>query len=1205
MRRGRFLGFAPTGLAPSLWSAAALPDIFVTDDADAIQKFTYEADFNRPLTVSDARFTASASPAFVEDADYDRTLTRYAYSPGGGFQNFLLQSLQRPTPTLPDGSAGAPVAVAFIQYDANGRLLEAANAAGLRTRHAYAGAADGPLEGLLKSTTIDPSGAALATSMDRDPLGRVTRIYRPKFTPGDDRFVSEVQYNALDQMVRRTSSLPVGATTSFAYDRAGNLVRSELGLKDETNAPAGTFVTLSRYDEEQHLVRQTIGDDTLSKVTRVVHDRAGRPSLTIEPSGRLRKMTYNERGMVAATIEDYAHSHAVSRAYYDADGRAVRVVDARGFATRFTFDAFARAIRTEDALGNVTVRRFDKLGNLLVECVHEKQADGSFLLLARRQFTYDEMGRRITASASRFDDPPPVAAADLQTAFLDSGPGTLLTLEYYYDSVNNLVREIDQDGRAFVSEFDLLGRPMRRVDPYGNEWRLAWDKEANLVRLDRQELVKDANGATLRTRHFAETWTYDELNRRVGHATPTGVVRHAYDSRGDCVAITDPLGNVVRNEYDVFRRLTRNRQLLSPASSGGTPQPVDVGFTWDLDDRKLSQTDALGRITRFIYDTAGRLESTILPDGSADLAEYDVAGNMIAYRDRNGVVRRLAWDALGRNISLEVDRSGLAPGLELGGATGLSAEYDALGRMTRAVNDFVDIGRRRDSLDRVVEESVAFPGVAGADPARAFVVRRQFSNTGAVERLAYPSGREISYRRDILDRVTAIAQEHRGTAWPGDAATADTTPLAGFAFAGLSPSQLSRVQGPTTDFRTDGGGRVDEVRHSIGGAPVLTVQYLHDALGNVRNSVETAQDFTARLAFGYDTLSRLVSWGSATPATALDMSALEPSSQPLPDPLPDLQAPIDARFFDLPPTPDGGGWDYDPAGNRTSATSGNVVTPYIVNALDQYSQVGGAARRYDGNGNLVEDEAWSYVYDFRNQLVAATRKSDSRTIERIHDWFGRLHAERQAGHAAPFHPRRPGADRGIRGGSARPQHRLGSPAFRRAWWSRAAAATIFRCATPAIRCATCSTGRASGTSMSTTRSAGWCRRWRRPTTIRSASPASARSTRPASSTSCSAPTIPLPAASCSATPRARPTARTSTSSCATTRSPSPIRSAWKAGTSLPAPPPRSGPSGCSAIPRASPWPCPTTSTGSRSVPTSSASATRSIAASECARRSPA
>lgn len=997
VRRGRYLRFAPTGLAPSLWSAAALPDIFATDDADAIQKFSYEPEFNQPRTVSDARYTRSANPAFAEDAAYDHTLTRYAYTPGNGFQNLLAASILRPTPTLPDGSMGEPVAVAFSEYDANGRLLEAVNASGLRSRHTYFGAGDGPLDGLLRSTAVDPSGAALTASVDRDALGRVTRLYRPKFTPGDNRFVSETAYNALDQVTRRTSSLPVGATTTFAYDRAGNLVRTELELKDENHLPTGVFITLSRYDEEQHLLAQSIGDDTTFKLTRVVHDRAGRPCLTISPSGRLRKLRYNERSLVAATIDDYARVHAVTRNDYDADGRVVRVTNPRGYATRFTFDTFGRALRTEDALGNVTVRRFDKLGNLLVECTHGKQPDGSFLLLARRQFSYDELGRRITASANRYDDPPAVAAADLPAAFLDSGPGTLLTIQYYYDSGNNLVREIDQDGRAFVSEYDALRRPVRRVDPYGNVWRLAWDQETNLVRQDREESIQDENGTVLGTQHYAETWTYDELNRRTAHATTTAVVRQAYDSRGDVVAITDPLGNTVRNEYDVFRRLVRNRQMLSSASAGGTPQPVEIRFGWDLDDKKVSQTDALGRVTRYVYDTAGRLASTVLPDASADLAQYDAAGNMVSYHDRNGAVRYFSWDALNRNTVLHIDRSALASGVELGGASEQRVEYDGLGRMRRVANDFVDIGLRHDSLDHVLEETVSFPGVPGADPARTFAIQRRFSNTGAAELLRYPSGRALRYRRDALDRVVAIAQQQRGTDWPGDPATADDAPLAGFGYAGLSPSRLSRAGGPATDFRVDAGGRVDEVRHSVDGTPILTAQYLHDALGNVRNAVEAGQDFGTRQAFAYDSLSRLSDWRTAMPATPLDMAPLSPPAQPLPDPLPDLQAPIDARFFDLAAAQDAGSWRYDLAGNRTSSIAGGTGISYAVNELDQYTRVDTAERRYDGNGNLVQDEAWTYVYDFRNQLVTATRRSDNRTIERYYDGLGRLHAERQAG----------------------------------------------------------------------------------------------------------------------------------------------------------------------------------------------------------------
>jgi RHS repeat-associated protein len=1001
VKRGTFRTFAPGGSAPGLWSATALPDIFATDATDAIQKFTYEPEFSQPLTVSDPRFTRSANPAFDEDAEYQRRLTRYTYSPGNGFQSLRLQSVQRPTPTLPDGTAGQPVVTTFLQYDDRGRLLLVANPLGLQTQNIYFSAADGVLEGHLKAMTIDPAGAALTTAMDRDVLGRVTRLFRPKHRSGDDdRFVSEAEYNALSQVVRQTSTGPFRITTTYAYDRAGNLARTELGLKDEANTPSGLLVTANRYDDDANLVRQTIGDEnqSQSKTIKVVFDRASRPCMTIQPSGRLRKTLYNERSLVAAIIEDYAGIRAATRGFYDADGRLIRLIDPRGFVTRFTYDALGHQVRSEDPLGNCIVRHFDKLGNLLADCLYERQADGGFLLLARREFNYDELGRMVVASANRFDDPVAVAADQLQAAFRDNGPGTLLTVRSVYDSAGNLVRREDQDGRLFISEFDLLGRAVRRQDPYGNEWRFAYDQEAIIVRMDRQELVKDpTSGTVVGSQHFAETYTYDELNRMVAQATPVGAITYAHNSRNDCVRITDPLGNSISNSYDIFRRLTRNRQFLPAAAPQGTPTAVDVNFAYDRDDQKIAQTDALGRITGFSYDTAGRLVSTILPDGSADLCQYDAVGNLIAYRDRNGAVRQLTWDALNRMTGMQVDRSGLAPGIALGGATTGVAEYDALGRPRHVRNDFVDTRFRHDSLDHLLEEAVTFAGVAGADPTRTFSIRREFSPTGAVTRLTYPSGRAIRYERDILDRVTRIAQDQKGEHYPGDPALPDSTPLADYTFAGLALARLSRTDGPTTDLRLDPDGRLIEVRHASNDAAILTVQYLHDALGNIRNSVEVAQDFAAQLAFDYDPLSRLVDSRTAGAAVLMDLSALEPSSQPLPDPLPDQQAAINARFFTLPTATQVSTYAYDRAGNRVGQTDGTTVTAFTVNAVDQYAQADGAALRYDGNGNLIEDAAWLYGYDFRNQLVRAVRKQDGHEIERVYDCFGRLQAEREAG----------------------------------------------------------------------------------------------------------------------------------------------------------------------------------------------------------------
>jgi RHS repeat-associated protein len=67
---------------------------------------------------------------------------------------------------------------------------------------------------------------------------------------------------------------------------------------------------------------------------------------------------------------------------------------------------------------------------------------------------------------------------------------------------------------------------------------------------------------------------------------------------------------------------------------------------------------------------------------------------------------------------------------------------------------------------------------------------------------------------------------------------------------------------------------------------------------------------------------------------------------------------------------------YDALGNRTTVTTsagGNsIVIPYLANACNQYTQIGGLLVSYDANGNLTSDQNGNtYTYDAQNRLVSA------------------------------------------------------------------------------------------------------------------------------------------------------------------------------------------------------------------------------------------
>jgi RHS repeat-associated protein len=91
------------------------------------------------------------------------------------------------------------------------------------------------------------------------------------------------------------------------------------------------------------------------------------------------------------------------------------------------------------------------------------------------------------------------------------------------------------------------------------------------------------------------------------------------------------------------------------------------------------------------------------------------------------------------------------------------------------------------------------------------------------------------------------------------------------------------------------------------------------------------------------------------------------------------------------------GFGYNPASQIVSRsgtndayasnTAYNVVRPYSVNGLNQYTSAGPASFAYDANGNLTNDGSTSFVYDAENRLVSA---SGTKNATLSYDPLGRL-----------------------------------------------------------------------------------------------------------------------------------------------------------------------------------------------------------------------
>jgi RHS repeat-associated protein len=999
VRRGKYYDFAELNLSQGVWGDI-FPDILGGLDADDIViKFVYERKYGQLRTVSDPRFTQSADPKHPESPAYEKTLTEFAYRGPPGDPTLLLDRIIRPTPKLPNGTESDPIIDQFTAYDDRGRLQQYIDPSGVITNYSYYGLGDGKLEGHLHHIVVDPDGLAVTTEYGVDELGRLEEVKLPRAAdapPG--HFVTKIKYNELDQVVKVTSSPPFNFEVRRFYDRNGNLERVERDAKNEdgTDVAGAPEVQTFEYDEDFNLIQMTLGGEDLSAhlVTKYCYDGAGDRVLTIQPKGNEVRTVYNERLLpVAQTIGAGSLDAATTRFEYDGDGRISRVQSPRDHSISYTYDVFGRIIAVEDALGNVAHYTYDKTGNLILERVFERRADNSFVLLARSEFEYDELGRIIRSGVNRFDDPLP--ATDLKEDFLASpGPGELLTTQFFHDFNDRTFKTLDPLLREYQLEYDVLYRVSREIDPLGNKIENHYDTHNNLLRRDVRDLVLDPiSGDMIGERIFSSSATYDELDRMVTSTDSLGnTTQYTYDSRSNLTQTVDPLGNIRIAEYDIYGRLVKEISQRTDTGIGGGNllNPAKIHYEYDLNSNLVAITDALGRVTSQTYDALDRHRETIYPDGTIRSFLYDRDGNLIRTTDNNGLQRLYTIDPLGRVIRVEVDRSKLDPAILVEGANFEDYKYDALGRLLLAENDFAKCDIQFNSLGWPLKERLSFttPEAPFVEPLDIF---RTFDISGALTELIYPDGRKLRYHRDGLKRVNRVENQAIGVSYPGHPATLDLHDIATFEYAGRQRVKCISGNGTATNYHHDGAGRIIEISHTAGLNPLLTIQQLYDAVGNLR----FRNDLTAvgRMAeiFGYDSFYRLVEIQESTDRPIFDPVPFAPTTTPLSDPIPNRQVDID---LEIGPMELGSGrkvFDYDLSGNRMSEdlSDGGSLT-YTVNNLDQYTSRNGTNFSFDLNGNMSRDSDHEYRYDSLNRLVnVLDPMTGDSEVRFFHDAFGR------------------------------------------------------------------------------------------------------------------------------------------------------------------------------------------------------------------------
>ena len=498
--------------------------------------------------------------------------------------------------------------------------------------------------------TIDGFGRVLTRSDSLEPaVGVAGYDYRPVETiqyfdaelpnrrvvsrlldvPTNRWVIDETRYDGrgrvTEDLAKRQLAGQPDQRTVYAYDAAGTIARIDT-TSPATDEPPGTLVstvfTRDGLGRLTSLIRPDgFHEDTVFTGLEALVTQQSPTDGTGERT-TLRKNAYGELFEVHEHDNPIAGVTAITRSWFDAQGRVHRVVDADGATTNLGHDWRGR--RTSITRGSRTWGyAYDLNGNLTSEL--EPIPAGGTIGLYTSSTTYDKLDRPLVIT--------PAARALTATRRTQLGLGAI---SYAYDG-NNFVGkphaitlpfgtigliyeangQVARETRAFTlnqgvtlapsqwveRRYDALGNPAAVKFDDGTEWRYGYDHRA---------AISDVK------------W------RVPGSPTGAEIVLAHYDRQvaGQPIVRTSALAPQRRDwAYDVNGRVTYDR--VSSTATGTTWHERDYGYDGHGELRAISgATNGMTADADYAYDARHRLRTAVGPGAYSAAFTYSPAGNV-------------------------------------------------------------------------------------------------------------------------------------------------------------------------------------------------------------------------------------------------------------------------------------------------------------------------------------------------------------------------------------------------------------------------------------------------------------------------------------------------------------------------------------------------------------------------------------------------
>lgn len=593
------------------------------------------------------------------------------------------------------------------------------------------------------------------------------------------------------------------STVTFAYDSNG-FVQQTTSSEGRVNTYVHSAIgqETSRTEGAGSPVARTVAttwNATWHEPDQIT-EPGGRINFTYDSSGRLSQLT--ETDTTSTTIPYVTNGQTRSWAYTYTTESLLATVDGplsgSGDTTTYGYSAAGFVNSITDPLGHVTtVSSINGLGQPLTSV----NANG-----VTTNYTYDARGRIKSVTV----DP---GADQSQTSFTYDDAGNLTvvtrpdgsTLTYAYDDAHRLTSVTNNLGESITYALDALG-----------------GRTATVVR---------SSGGPITEQQSA---TFDELGRvltEIGAASQT--VTHAYDRDDNEVTTTDPRSKVYGHAFDALNRLY---QETDPDS-----YPTTLAFNGK--DEVTGATDARTLATSYVRNGFGDVIRRTSPDTGITDFWYDAAGNVIKQVDARGIETDFTYDNASRMLTKTFPAAS---------SENVAFTYDSTASGNKGVGRLTSVTDQSGSDARVynVLGQVALDTrVIGA---HSYATAYAYDAAGHVLITTYPSGRIVTYSRDVLGRVLAIATKDNGMA---PAVTVASS-------AGYRPfgalSGLTFGNGTVLTRTYDQDYQLTDIDAVHGGTVLQDLTYGYDAAGNI--TAITDHLVSARTqALTYDNLNRVAS----------------------------------------------------------------------------------------------------------------------------------------------------------------------------------------------------------------------------------------------------------------------------------------------------------------------------------------------------------